>query len=82
MRRIDERTFWLPAVLTVLVTLIGAIWPQKLEKAMDVALNWCTTYMGWLYVLGTFALVIFCIGVCVSRYGRIRLGGRSRDVVF
>jgi choline-glycine betaine transporter len=39
--------------------------------------DYCTKYGGWLYVLGTFLLVIFCIFVCVSKYGKIRLGGKN-----
>lgn len=75
--RINKRTFLPPAILTVLITVIGIVAPKQLGVAMNAALNWCTKYWGWLYALGSFLLVIFCIWVCVSKYGKIRLGGKD-----
>lgn len=74
---INYRTFLPPAILTVLITVIGIAAPNQLERVMKKLLDGCTKYGGWLYVLGTFLLVVFCIYICVSKYGRIRLGGKD-----
>ena len=74
---INKRTFLPPAILTVLITLVGIIAPSQLGKAMNAALNWCTKYWGWLYALGSFLLVVFCIAICISKYGKIKLGGKD-----
>ena len=74
---INYRTFLPPAVLTILITLIGMIAPKQLGTAMTKMLNISTTYGGWIYILGSFLLVVFCIYICFSKYGKIRLGGKN-----
>ena len=74
---INYRTFLPPAVLTIIITLIGIIAPGQLGTAMTKLLNISTTYGGWIYILGSFLLVVFCIYICFSKYGKIRLGGKN-----
>lgn len=36
--------------------------------------EWTTTYFGWFYLLSVFFLIVFLIGLALSKFGRIRLG--------
>lgn len=76
---INYRTFLPPAILTIAITLIGIFIPEQLGTAMDKLLYTSTTYGGWIYILGSFLLVAFCIYICFSKYGKIKLGGKNAE---
>lgn len=76
-KKIKLRTFLPPAVLTVIIAVIGMIIPDGFGRAMNRLLNIFTTYGGWVYVLGSFFIVLFCFFICFSKYGRIRFGGKN-----
>lgn len=75
--RVNKLTFIPPAILTLLITILGVAVPKQFGNAMNVALNASTKYGGWIYILGSFLLVVFCIWVACSKYGKIRLGGKD-----
>lgn len=75
--RVNPRTFYPPAILVVIITVIGALFPEATGEAMNAALAWCEKYMGWFYVLGCTLLVVFCVWLCFSKYGKIRFGGKE-----
>lgn len=75
--RVNPRTFWPPAILVVILTIVGALFPATTGDAMSAALAWCQQYMGWFYVLGCTLLVVFCVWLCLSKCGRIRFGGKD-----
>lgn len=75
--QLNKATFFPPAILITLIIIIGIAAPKQLGTAMSYALNWCTTNFGWFYVLGTTVLIVFCLWVCLSKYGKIKLGGKD-----
>ncbi|MDO5502011.1 MAG: choline BCCT transporter BetT, partial [Actinomycetia bacterium] len=59
------------------ITLMAAWALFAPTQAADVIwgmVEWVTTWFGWFYVLLSTAILLFVIGIALSRYGRIRLG--------
>jgi len=51
------------------------IWrPAELAAGSEQALEFTTSHFGWLYLFVTTGFLLFCLGVGLSDYGRIRLG--------
>lgn len=64
----------LSALSVMILAVAGALMPEEFERAAKHLLLLTTTNFGWLYLLVVFAIVIFLLGLAVSRYGAIRLG--------
>lgn len=79
LERVNKATFIPPAILCLAIVVVGALIPEKLGDTMNFLLNVCTTYGGWFYALGTVLLVIFCIWVAFSKYGKIKFGGKDAE---
>ena len=55
--KVDRTEFVVPAVLTLIVLIIGVVAPEAFGKFIDVAFNFVTNDLGWFYDLGIFALL-------------------------
>lgn len=59
-------------------TLAMALWalasPSSAESVLGEVTGWVTTWFGWFYVLLATAVLVFVIGLGISRYGHVRLG--------
>lgn len=75
-KRFVPQTFIPPAIICGLIVILGVTIPEQFGEAMSIALAWVTTHFGWFYGLGTTLLVVFCIWICFSKYGKIRFGGK------
>ena len=49
--------------------------PQKFGRVADTLYDFTTRSFGWFYLLIVFALIVFLIGLAISKFGAIRLGG-------
>ena len=78
-KRFVPQTFIPPAIICGLIVVLGVAIPKQFGAAMDVALGWVTTHFGWFYGLGTTLLVVFCIWICFSKYGKIRFGENMQN---
>ena len=67
----------LSASVVLLLAVAGALWPQAFGAAAKQLLLITTTNFGWFYLLAVFVIVIFLLGLAVSRYGSIRLGAED-----
>ncbi|MBR7743847.1 choline BCCT transporter BetT [Phycicoccus sp. BSK3Z-2] len=58
--------------------LAMALWaiisPGSAESGLGTVTGWVTGWFGWFYVLLATAVLVFVIGLAVSRYGSVRLG--------
>ncbi len=66
--------FYISLVLLVGFVAIGVGLPDQLAAGAQAALGFTTDHFGWLYLFATTGFLLFCIGVALSNYGRIRLG--------
>lgn len=77
LKRMNWRTFIPPAILCTIIILFGVIAPDKLGIGVNAALAWTTKYFSWFYALGSTLLVVFCLWLVFSKYGKIRFGGKD-----
>ena len=72
--RIDMSVFVVAAGISVAFVLVGVLFKDDLATVVGDMLSWILTNLGWLFVLSTAAFLTFVLFLCVSPYGRIRLG--------
>ncbi len=72
--RIDKPVFGIAAGISVAFVLVGVLFKDEMATVVGDMLSWILTNLGWLFVLSTAAFLTFVLFLCVSRYGRIRLG--------
>jgi BCCT family betaine/carnitine transporter len=73
--RLDRRVFFPSlAVLTAIVAPM-LLFPEAGPAAVNAAFAFATGQFGWLYLIAGLGAVAFLIGLAVSRYGNVRLGG-------
>ncbi|MDX9875759.1 MAG: BCCT family transporter, partial [Spongiibacteraceae bacterium] len=66
------------AGITVLVlALLGGFMPRQFGEVAEQLLLFTTTNFGWFYLLAVFGMIVFLIGLALSRWGTIRLGPDS-----
>ncbi len=72
---LDLRVFILS--LTVLTAVIAPLilFPESGPAMINAAFSFATGQFGWLYMLAGFSAVVFLIGLAMSQYGNVRLGG-------
>lgn len=69
-----NRVFVLSATIILLLVILGAAMPGAFGRVSERLYEMTTVNFGWLYLLTVFLIVIFLIGLALSKYGRIRLG--------
>ena len=74
--------FFLSLALLVAFVGLGAANPEQLARWANVGLNFTTEHFGWLYLFATTGFLVFCIGIAMSDYGRIRLGAEGEAPEF
>ncbi|GAA1926425.1 choline BCCT transporter BetT [Nocardioides lentus] len=75
----SEPTLKLPvfvtsAVITIAVTVWCVVAPDHAYATLGSVVGWVSTWFGWYYIALTTAVLVFVIGLGVSRFGSIRLG--------
>ncbi|MBV7295750.1 BCCT family transporter [Corynebacterium sp. TAE3-ERU12] len=69
-----------PLIFTVsigfifLFSAVTIVFGDTAKDVYGVASNWVTTNLGWLFIGGVSAAAVFLIVLCLSRFGRLRLG--------
>ncbi|MRX71203.1 BCCT family transporter [Bacillus lacus] len=74
--------FIVSAAVIVLLVLLGAAAPQQFGVVAGELFGFTTVNFGWFYLLAVFILIIFLVGLAVSKYGAIRLGGENERPEF
>lgn len=62
------------AVIVLTLAVIGALVPDAFGRTARELLLFTTTNFGWFYLLSVFVMVVFLVGLALSRYGTLRLG--------
>ncbi|MFF1375065.1 BCCT family transporter [Streptomyces sp. NPDC058308] len=52
----------------------AALGKDSFEHASDTALGWVLSNFAWLFVIAADVFLVLCVGLALSRFGRIRLG--------
>jgi glycine betaine transporter len=72
---IDWKVFGIGGGICLLFILFTLFWPKEAEGIFNTLLNFFCSNFGWLYLLVVTIFVFFLLWVCISKYGKIRLGG-------
>lgn len=80
--RLNARVFIPTAILTVIFVAYGLFAPTSLDTGAGAAFDWVTGNFGWLIILTTNAMVVFCIYLAGSRFARVRLGNPDDRLEF
>ena len=74
LKDVDPAVFWGSAVLIAAFVGWGLVAPDSLGSVMGTALTWVIGNFGWAFILIAFGVLVLCIFLAVSPWGRIRLG--------
>ncbi|AEX42887.1 high-affinity choline transporter BetT [Corynebacterium diphtheriae] len=66
--------FGASAVGIIALTLWAFFAREKAATALGAVTEWISTNLGWFYILTATVVIVFVIGVAVTRTGSIRLG--------
>src|SRR5699024_2404853 len=75
-----DNKIWKNAVLLIslitilLFIIIGVIIQRNFDSIANTLFTFTQDNFGWLYLLIVFAIIIFLVGLAISKYGAIRLG--------
>lgn len=74
LRGVDPAVLWGSAVVITGFVGWGLIAPESLGSVMTSTLNWIIGNFSWAFVLIATAVLVVCIVLVFSRWGKIRLG--------
>lgn len=63
------------AAIILLLVVLGALAPNAFGEVSGALFHFTTEYFGWFYLLAVFVIIVFLVGLAISKYGGIRLGG-------
>ncbi|GGC60625.1 BCCT family transporter [Marinobacter halophilus] len=66
--------FFTSAGIAALFVVLAVPFDQQVADSFGVLTGWVARNLGWFYILAVSSLLIFLLGLAVSRYGNIRLG--------
>ncbi|AZT85034.1 BCCT family transporter [Marinobacter sp. NP-4(2019)] len=66
--------FFTSAGVATLFVALAVPFDQIVAESFGVLTGWIARNLGWLYIFAVTSLLVFLIGLAVSRYGNTRLG--------
>jgi glycine betaine transporter len=72
--KIDQRIFWVSAVIGLLFVILAMISPEGVTNAFSVIFNFTIVNLGWSYLICGALFLFFCFALAFSKYGKIKLG--------
>ncbi|TVX80303.1 BCCT family transporter [Corynebacterium sp. NML180780] len=70
------------AVIIVAIVGWGLLAPESFSNFADAAFGWVINNLGWAFVLGGTAFVVFVLVIACSNFGTIRLGSADERPEF
>ncbi|MFO7529463.1 MAG: BCCT family transporter [Marinobacter sp.] len=67
--------FFTSAGVATLFVALAVPFDQAVTEYFGLLTGWVARNLGWFYILAVTSLLVFLLGLAVSRYGTIRLGG-------
>lgn len=69
--------FGVSVAITVLVVLWGVVAPGNFETVTTGMFNYVVSHLTWFFLLAANLFLVFVVYLGMSRYGRIKLGGKD-----
>lgn len=79
---VDPWVFWPASVLIVLFIAITLLIGEPMENVFATIQDRISEYGGWFFVLAVNFFLIFSLSIAFSKFGNIRLGGRTAKPEF
>ncbi|MFD1706094.1 BCCT family transporter [Siminovitchia sediminis] len=76
------QVFWYALAISVIVAIWGAFAPENLNSFTTNLTNLIYRDFGWFYLLLVIAILLFCVFLMFSRYGRMKLGKKDDEPEF
>lgn len=73
-KELDPAIFYIIIALTVPFVVLGAFWPQALATVSNTAVGFVFKAFQSTYLLGVTGILLFCIAIAFSPFGKVRLG--------
>ncbi|ANS77807.1 High-affinity choline uptake protein BetT [Serinicoccus hydrothermalis] len=80
--RTNPQIFFTSAGLMVLILALLLIFPASIGAGFAAARTWVTTNLGWFFILGVTAWLIFLIWIAISRFGSLKLGKGDEEPAY
>ena len=61
-------------IITAIVVLLGAIFPNQFNEIGTNITGWITEYFGWYYMVIVALMIFFCVFLILSPIGKLKLG--------
>jgi glycine betaine transporter len=74
--------FVVSALIIVILVVLGALLPEAFGEVAGRLFDLTTRSFGWFYLLAVLLIILFLIGLAISKYGTIRLGGEDERPEF
>ena len=71
---LDPTIFYIIIALTVPFVALGAFWPEGLAKVSGAATGFVFKAFQSTYLLSVTGMLLFCLAIAFSPYGKVRLG--------
>jgi len=78
----NKVVFFISLVLILLLIVIGVLYPDAMNERLNIFRVWSSNSFGWFFTLSVNVILIFCIYIAFSKYGKIRLGGPDARPVY
>lgn len=73
--RTSPGVFFASALISLVFVVVTVAFTDLVDDIFSDASAWIMTNLGWFYILGVTTFLIFLIGIALTHYGRVRLGG-------
>ncbi|WP_243134701.1 glycine betaine uptake BCCT transporter [Acetobacterium wieringae] len=70
----DNMVLYISLVLLVVFLFFGFVFTDELLNVTNVLFGVITHNLGWFYLVSVLGILIFCLGLAFSKYGKLRLG--------
>ena len=67
--------FFASAALIVLFVSLTLLFPESSREMLEATRGWIINTFDWLFLSAGNIIVLFCLGLIISPYGSIRIGG-------
>ncbi len=81
-KHLKNPVFIISAAIVAFLVFIGAIFPNSFGAVAEQLFLFATTNFGWFYLISVFIVILFLIGLAISKFGKIRLGGEKERPEF
>lgn len=78
----NKVVFFVSLALILLLIFIGVTFPEAMNEKLNTFRVWSSSSFGWFFILSVNVILIFCIYIAFSKYGKIRLGGSEARPVY